>query len=36
MGIARERQAPRERNTHEFVADAQALHDIRKDLLRDS
>ncbi|MDZ3832161.1 MAG: DUF4350 domain-containing protein [Sphingopyxis sp.] len=24
------------RNTHEFLADAQALHDIRKDLLRDS
>ena len=24
------------RNTHEFLADAQALHDIRKDLIRDS
>lgn len=24
------------RNTHEFLGDAQALHDIRKDLLRDS
>jgi len=30
------RRLPLARNTHEFVADAQALHDIRKDLLRDS
>lgn len=27
---------PRARSTHEFLADAQALHAIRKDLLRDS
>ncbi|HMQ20014.1 MAG TPA: DUF4350 domain-containing protein, partial [Sphingopyxis sp.] len=26
----------RARNNHEFLADAQALHDIRKDLIRDS
>jgi hypothetical protein len=30
------RRLPLARNTHEFLADAQALHDIRKDLLRDS
>jgi hypothetical protein len=30
------RRLPFARNTHEFLADAQALHDIRKDLLRDS
>ncbi len=29
------RRLPLARNTHEFLADAQALHDIRKDLLRD-
>jgi len=29
------RRLPRARSTHEFLADAQALHDIRKDLLRD-
>lgn len=30
------RRLPLARNTHEFLSDAQALHDIRKDLLRDS
>jgi len=30
------RRLPLARNTHEFLADAQALHAIRKDLLRDS
>ena len=30
------RRLPIARNTHELLADAQALHDIRKDLLRDS
>lgn len=30
------RRLPLARSTHEFLADAQALHDIRKDLLRDS
>jgi hypothetical protein len=30
------RRLPLARNTHEFLGDAQALHDIRKDLLRDS
>ena len=30
------RRLPLARNNHEFLADAQALHDIRKDLLRDS
>ena len=30
------RRLPLARNTHEFLADAQALHDIRKDLLRDN
>ncbi|MBL8651850.1 MAG: DUF4350 domain-containing protein [Sphingopyxis sp.] len=30
------RRLPLARNTHEFLADAQALHDIRKDLIRDS
>lgn len=30
------RRLPLARNTHEFLEDAQALHDIRKDLLRDS
>lgn len=30
------RRLPLARNPHEFLADAQALHDIRKDLLRDS
>src|SRR3546814_6244705 len=30
------RRLPLGRNTHDFVADAQALHAIRKDLLRDS
>lgn len=30
------RQLPLARNRHEFLAGAQALHDIRKDLLRDS
>jgi hypothetical protein len=29
------RRLPLARNTHEFLADAQALHDIRKELLRD-
>ena len=30
------RRLPFARNNHEFLADAQALHDIRKDLIRDS
>lgn len=30
------RRLPLARNRHEFLADAQALHDIRKDLIRDS
>jgi hypothetical protein len=30
------RRLPLARNTHEFLGDAQALHDIRKDLLRDT
>jgi len=30
------RRLPLARNNHEFLADAQALHDIRKDLIRDS
>jgi hypothetical protein len=30
------RRLPLARNTHEFLEGAQALHDIRKDLLRDS
>lgn len=30
------RRLPLARSTHEFLADAQALHQIRKDLLRDS
>ena len=30
------RRRPLARNNHEFLADAQALHDIRKDLIRDS
>ena len=30
------RRLPLARSSHEFLADAQALHDIRKDLLRDS
>ncbi len=30
------RRLPLARNKHEFLADAQALHDIRKDLIRDS
>lgn len=30
------RRLPFARNTHEFLSDAQALHDIRKDLLRDN
>ncbi|WP_428631423.1 DUF4350 domain-containing protein [Sphingopyxis sp.] len=30
------RRLPLARNTHEFLSDAQAMHDIRKDLLRDS